>query len=168
MTKNVSEIQTIVHKLAKKINAPSNFLPTFSTPFGDATPNIEVDEVGLYNYVISERGNENERNITSDLDELLYWIFADVTFSMSSEYELKNRIDEKDCRRIMFAKQEELLGILNNEWEEKERKEHQSILKIHPFDDFAGLRATYARAIRTKGISEFEIERLIYEKYPIV
>jgi len=137
MTKTVDEIQELVNKLAEKINAPSHYLPTFSTPKGDATPNIEIDSSGLYNYVISERGSEFERRITSDLNDLLYWIFASVTFSMACDYELKNRVENKDFRRIMFAKQEELLGILDKSWEEKESEEHQAILVNSPFDDLA-------------------------------
>ena len=139
MTKTVTEIQNIVNQLAERINAPKYLLPTFSSPIGDATPNIEVDNLGLYNYVISERGEEYERKMTSDLNDLLYWIFASVTFSMACDYELKNRIDEKDFRRIVFAKQEDLLGVLNKDWKEKERKGHQSILNNNPFDDLAGL-----------------------------
>lgn len=66
----------------------------------------------------------------------------------------------------MFAKQEELLGILHKDWEERERKEHQSILKVNPFDDLAGRRATYCRELRAKGLSESEIDTLVSEKYP--
>jgi hypothetical protein len=166
MTKTVTEIQNIVNQLAERINAPKYLLPTFSSPIGDATPNIEVDNLGLYNYVISERGEEYERKMTSDLNDLLYWIFASVTFSMACDYELKNRIDEKDFRRIMFAKQEDLLGVLNKDWKEKERKGHQSILNNNPFDDLAGLRATYCGELREKGLSESEIQKIAYEKYP--
>ena len=166
MTKTLTEIQNIVNELAEKINAPTYYLPTFSSPKGDATPNIEVDNLGLYNYVISERGNEYERKITSDLNDLLYWIFASVTFSMACDYELKNRIENEDFRRIMFAKQEELLGLLNKDWEETEKKEHKSILINSPFDDLASLRATYCGELRAKGLSEPEIDKKAYEKYP--
>ncbi len=164
--KTLTEIQNIVNELAKKINASTYLLPTFSSPIGDATPNIEIDNSGLYNYVISERGNEYDRKITSDLNDLLYWIFSSVTFSMACDYELKNRIEDKDCRRIIFAKREELLGILSKDWEEKERKKHQSILENSPFDDLAGLRATYCGELRAKGLPESEIDKLAYEKYP--
>ena len=166
MRKTLTEIENIVIKLSEKINAPANLFPTFSTPIGDATPNVEIDSSGLYNYVISERGNEYERNLTSELNDLLYWIFADVTFSMACDYELKNRIAEKDSRRIIFEKQEELLGLLNTEWKEKEKKEHQSILNINPFNDLAGLRATYCGELRKKGLSDSEIDKKAYEKYP--
>lgn len=73
--KTLSEMQNLAKDLARRINAPTNLLPTFSSPIGDATPNIEVDNSGLYHFVISERGTEYERKITSDLNDLMYWIF---------------------------------------------------------------------------------------------
>jgi hypothetical protein len=154
------EIENTVKQLAEKINAPIMSLP------GNGGPYIEIDNLGLFNIVVSERGKEIKRKTTSDLNELLYWVFTYVTFEMACNYELKNRIEEKDCRRIMFAKQEELLGLLNKEWEEKEKKEHQSILNNNPFDDLAGLRATYCGELRAKGLSESEIDKKAYEKYP--
>tara|TARA_R110000850_G_scaffold76313_1_gene165701 strand:- start:312 stop:818 length:507 start_codon:yes stop_codon:yes gene_type:complete len=160
------EIKTIVSQLAESINAPLYLLPTYCNPNGDATPDIEVDNSGVYHYVISERGIEVERRSTSELNDLMYWIFASVTFNMACDYELKNRIEGKDSRRILFAKQEELLGKLNIEWQKRERKEHQSILSKYPFDDLAGLRATYCVELRAKGISESKINKLAYEKYP--
>ena len=164
--KTLSEIQNLAKELASRINAPTSLLPTFSTPIGDATPNVEVDNSGLYHFVISERGIEYERKITSDIDDLMYWIFSGVTFSMACDYELKNRIEDKDSRRILFAKQEELLGLLNKDWEEKEKKEHNSILINNPFDDVAGIRATYIGELRTKGLPESDLKKLAYEKYP--
>ncbi|MCB0373226.1 MAG: immunity 63 family protein [Muricauda sp.] len=166
MVKTIGEIQNVTFDLAKKINAPNHLLPTFSTPRGGATPNIEVDPSGLYYYVISERGQEYERKITSDLNDLLYWIFSSVTFSMACDYELQHRIADKDGRRIIFAKQLDLLGILNKEWQEKEAEEHTSILTDYPFDDLAGLRATYCGELRANGFSEPEIEKIAYKKYP--
>ena len=162
----LSEIKHKADQLAAKINAPAHYLPTFSSPIGDATPNIEVDDFGLYHYVISERGNEYDRKMTSDLNDLLYWIFSSVTFSMAADYELKHRIEEQDFRRILFRRQRELLKSLNEEWEERERKEHEYILSNNPFDDLGGLRATYCRELRAKGLSESEIDKLAYEKFP--
>ena len=162
----LTEIENIVNQLAERINAPTNLLPTYGYSTDFAHPHIEIDNLGLFNYVIIERGQEYNRKITSDLNDLLYWIFTSVTFSMACNYELKNRIEEKDCRRIMFEKQEELLGLLKKDWEEKERKEHQSILLNNPFDDLAGLRATYCEELRVKGLSESEIDKIAYKKYP--
>ena len=163
---SLDDIKNEVDKLANKINASTDLLPTYSYSRDLAYPHIEVDSSGLLYYVIVERGEELERRITNKLDDLLFWIFSSVTFSMASAYELKNRIEDKDCRRIMFDKQEELLGILSENWKQKENAEHQRILKNHPFDDLAGIRANYCGQLRKQGISETEIKKLAYEKYP--
>ncbi len=165
-TYSLDDIKKKVDELAEIINATNDLLPTYGYSKDFAYPHIEIDNFGLLHYVIIERGQELERKTTDQLDDLLYWIFADVTFSMAADYELKNRIEDKDCRRIMFDKQEEFLGKLNENWRLKEKAEHQSILKRHPFDDLAGLRATYCGQLRKLGLTETEIHKLAYAKYP--
>ncbi|HEY1406591.1 MAG TPA: Imm63 family immunity protein [Spirochaetota bacterium] len=163
---SLKDIEIEVNKLAKVIRAPGDELPTYGYSRDFAYPHIEVDDHG-YHYVVIERGQERERKTTQDVDELLYWIFDSVTFSMALKYELRHRIRKKDSRRMHFEKQEELLGKLHPEWEEKAKEEHLSILKEHPFDDLAGVRATYCGKLRKKGLSESEIDRIACEKYPM-
>ena len=159
-------IRKKVNELAKKIDAPANLLPTYRFSSGNTLPLIEIDKQGRLHYVLIERGAEFERRTTENLDELLYWIFSGIATSMAFKYELKNRIEDKDCRRIAFDKQIELLSVLNENWGRKEHEEHLQILESHPFDDLAGLRATYYRELREKGLPEEEIEKLAFEKYP--
>jgi len=163
---SLDDIRKKVDELALKIEAPTNLLPNYGEPDWNAHPYIEVDNLGMMFYIISERGQEYERRVTDKIDDLLYWIFANVTFSMACDYELRNRIEDKDFRRIMFDKQEELLGQLSDTWRQKEYVEHQIILKTHPFDDLASLRATYFGQLRQQGLSETEINKMAYEKYP--
>lgn len=165
-TLSLDDIKKKVDEFAAKINAPTDLLPTYGYSRDFAYPHIEVDNAGRLNYVILERGQELERKTTDNLDDLLYWIFSGVTFSMACDYELKNRIEIKDCRRMVFEKQEELLATLDPIWRQKENDEHRSILKDHPFDDLAGIRATYCVQLRQKGFSESEINKSAYEKYP--
>jgi hypothetical protein len=160
------EVKKRVNELASEINAPEELLPTYGYSKDFAYPHIEIDNRGAYHYVIIERGEELERKSTKILDELLYWIFANITFSMSSDFELKNRIEEKDSRRMMFNKQEVLIGILNPEWEKLEIKRHSEILKSYPFDDLSGIRAKLSRELRNKGLSEIEIIKIVKEEYP--
>jgi len=120
----------------------------------------------LLHYVTVERGEEIDRKTTDNLGTLLYWIFADITFSMACKYELRNRNNAKDCRRIIFEKQEELLGTLSENWLQKEKEEHQIILVNHPFDDLASLRASFCGQLRQQGYSESAIKKLAEEKYP--
>ncbi len=152
--------------MAEIIRVPTNLLPSYGYSNDGAHPHIEVDNFGRLHYVIIERAEELERKTTDKLDDLLYWIFSSVTFSLACDFELKNRIEDKDCRRILFEKQEELLGQLNENWRLKEIAEHQEMLKKHPFDDLAGLRATYCGQLRKQGVAETEINKLAYTKYP--
>jgi hypothetical protein len=165
MRMTLFDIETDVNRLAEIINADTNLLPTYGFSKDYTYPHIEVDRQGMH-FVVVERGEELERVTTNDLDTLLYLVFEGVTNSMSSSFELQNRIEEQDCRRMTFSHQEELLGKLNEAWRLKAIKYHQSILTRYPFDDFAGLRATYCGQLRTKGLSEAEIKKLAYAKYP--
>jgi hypothetical protein len=161
----LSDIKIAVDKLALKIDAPDTILPTYGYPKCDAWPHIKIEDK-KFHYIVIERGQEIRRDCTTELDQLLYWIFADVTFSMAVKYELAHREEAKDCRRIMFAHQEKLLGLLNDKWREEATQNHQNILEEYPYDDLAGLRASYFGTLRREGHNEDEIKRLVYEKYP--
>lgn len=163
---SLSDIQKRVDELAAAINAPLDLLPTYGYSKDFGYPHIEVDENGLLHYVVMERGQELDRKTTGDLNTLLYWIFSGVSFSMASAYELKHKVENKDPRRILFQKQEELLGVLNEEWRQKEHEAHKKILEQYPFDDLASVRATYCAQLRQQGFAEKEIQKLAYEKYP--
>ncbi len=167
MTKNsLEDIKIAVDALAEKIDAPTNLLPTYGRMEFEAHPFIEIDNLGFMYYVISERGKEYERKATDIIECLLYWVFSGVTSNMSFDYANKNRIENQDCRRIAFAKQVELLGVLNDSWRLREIEEHNKILLENPFDDLASIRARYCGELRKKGYSEIEINRLAYNKYP--
>lgn len=162
------KIKNQVDKIADLILAPTNYLPTYGYSRDMAYPHIEIDRLGKLHYVVIERGQENVRLTTTNLDELLYWIFDGITFSMACEYELNNRSDENhDSRRIMFAKQEELLGIINQLWKDKNQMEHQRILEDYPFDDLASIRAKYCKRMREQVISDNEAWRLACDKFPL-
>jgi len=115
---------------------------TFDHPVGDATPYIEKVD-GQFHYVISERGQEYKRVASADPYEILRLLFDDVTFTMASQFEVNNRAAYQDCRRILFAKQVELLGTLDPAWAQSQQKEQQRILKENPFDDRSMLRGSF-------------------------
>ena len=80
---NINDIQNLVINVTKKL--PNNIdLSSFVT-FGNqedlAKPNIEVDGLLNFHFIIVERGNELERRITKNLDDLLYWIFESPNLS---------------------------------------------------------------------------------------
>lgn len=94
-------VESVVQNLAKKIDSPPYFLPTYGRSEQSGRPHVEI--VGqTYHYVVAERGKEFRRETTTEIGELLYWIFKSVTFSMACDYELTHRIKGQDSRRLLF------------------------------------------------------------------
>lgn len=118
-------------RLAERLDGACRYLPTFGQSRQDGTPHIEVGDA--YFFVTCERGSEFERRRTTDIDELLFWVFSTVTFSMSSDWEVRNRLAGEDSRRQLFAKQIQLLANLSADWAEREDAEHGRILAEYPF-----------------------------------
>lgn len=131
---NISELQKEVDVLMLKIGAPPYSFHLCSSPTDDGKPYISFDN-GHYNYIISERGYEFSRKVTDSVDELLYWIIYDFVHSISVEYELENRIPNRDGRRIYFYKIVELMNIIKLEWGVKAQEDIDKILQNSPFDD---------------------------------
>ncbi|MEN3748509.1 Imm63 family immunity protein [Sphingomonas sp. HF-S3] len=127
------EIRARVRVLVDQVGAPPGDPVSYGGSRQDGTPHIEAGS--RYHFVVCERGNEFERRTTDDLDDLLYWIFDGVTFSMASNFEVKHRRTGEDTRRQLFAKQIEYLERLSPEWAARQEAEHAEILSRHPFVD---------------------------------
>lgn len=119
---DLARIQTEVERLAPIIDAPARELPTYGYSQDFAYPHLEVWNGALW-WVVVERGKELERRSTTDLNELLYWVFEGVTFSMASDWELRNRVEDQDFRILLFTKQFELLAMLDPRWPDRRKKE---------------------------------------------
>jgi hypothetical protein len=132
--KTLAEIEAEVARLSERIAAPGNAYPTFGYSADFARPHIEIGG-GQYHYVAVERGTEVFRKSTSDLDELLYWIFDGVTFSMACAYELEHRIPGQDFRRLMFSKRVELLTSIDPDMGRRGKEQIAETLRNAPFND---------------------------------
>lgn len=98
------------------------------------SPHVEIVD-GHYDVVTTERGLELERKSFLTKDDLLYDLIALVTFWDGVEFEFRNRIANKDCRRIIFAKQLELLGLIDPDWAVRRAREIEETLRENPYDD---------------------------------
>jgi len=132
--KSLAAIKTEVHSLAQLVNASSNDLPTFGHTRDGARPHIETADGG-YHYVVVERGQELERRTTQDYSELLFWIFHDVTFQLAVDYELEHRVEDQDCRRIIFPRQVELMARLGPDFARRSSEHITGTLAQSPYDD---------------------------------
>ncbi|HWA25750.1 MAG TPA: Imm63 family immunity protein [Lacunisphaera sp.] len=130
----LAEIEEEVRQLARKIDAPEGSLPTFGRSADFARPHIEIRD-DRYHFVIEERGEELKRESTNDFRELLYWIFAEVTFDMATGYEAEHRRPRVDFRRLMFETQIGLLKRLDPSWAQRRQTDIDRILVQHPFRD---------------------------------
>jgi Immunity protein 63 len=167
MKPTLADIKKLVEFYAKKINASESSLPTYGN-WKDGHPNVEVDDNGQLYYEVYERGQQVRNDFAGDEEGLFYKIFSGITFSMALEYELKNRVPGQDNRRIMFAKQEDLLGQLDERWKEQAHKERLTLLKRHPFDDNAIIRIDYLVKLKQQGMTHKEASSKANEKYPPV
>lgn len=130
---SLSSIERQIRNLSDVLGAPARNLPTFGESRHDGTPHIEVGK--SYDFVVCEGGSEFERRSTTDLDELLYWVFATITFSMACDFEVRHRRAGEDFRRQLFSKQVALLAALSPDWGAREEAEHARILEQNPFVD---------------------------------
>jgi hypothetical protein len=130
---NFNSIQNRVNQMGLMINAPEQYLQLHNRAIGDGTPYVMVDD--QYNYITSERGVLISKEETLDLEELLYWIFEDVTSIMAGKYELNNRQQDADTRRLRFQEQIRLMDVLNNNWGEKTKNRLDKILANNPYED---------------------------------
>jgi hypothetical protein len=123
VTITLRDVQAAVGDMAAKLDGVSrNDLVAFS-PQDAACPFIEV-RGGILHWVVAERGQELHRRTTGNLNELLYWVALDTTFSMALRWELGQRgrfPAGRDTRIGWLAKQIELLRRLNTEWAEQFR-----------------------------------------------
>jgi len=165
--RSLSEIKTEVDRQAALIGAAEHrALPTYGHTQDGARPHIEVDSRG-YHLVVVERGQEQERFTTRDLDELLFRIFKSVTHELAFAYELAYRVETQDCRRLAFCRQVELLSQLSPRWAECEAQAHEHILRKNPFDDMSGIRARVTKELRDAGHSPQTAWQIACERYPL-
>jgi hypothetical protein len=126
------ELQNQVEELAKKIDAPAKFFPTFGMSRNDGTPNIEISGATYY-YEAYDRDAVCIRRRTTRLPKLLYWIFEGITHHMGFAYESAHLDPRIPRRKLAFQHQLELLGALQYQWRELREKEIAEILDKHPY-----------------------------------
>ena len=130
----LTHLRNEVSRLARLIDVPARLLPTYDVSEGNGLPHIEIDGE-TYHYVHEERGQEFDRFSTTSLDDLLYRVFRDVAWSMSSTLARPHQKPGHDFRREMFKQQLALLDRLNPDWAARCAAEHREVLVNHPFVD---------------------------------
>jgi len=121
-----------VERLAAKIDAPEKYFPGFGNEKYDSVCFVEIHGP-TYHFLSKERGQERTHDITFDLDDLLYWIFRDITGAMGFDHVRLNPNKEKDSRKGEDEQQLILLERLNPSWKQRREREIAEILKRAPY-----------------------------------
>lgn len=85
-------------------------------------------------FTAHERGRPTFLDETHDLRELLYWICRSVVRGLADEAARRSS-RRKDQRRARFAREAELLDVVDPAWGARRRAEHAEILARYPFRD---------------------------------
>lgn len=131
---NFNEIQEKIYEYGSIINAPKDILKIYPSPQPNGVPYIQINN-NEYLYIVEERGMELERRRTANIDVLLYWIMSDVIFFLATQYELENRIENFDNRRLIFKKEVELFKVLKKDWANITEVRINKILEESPYND---------------------------------
>lgn len=84
---------------------------------------------------MEERDVELEYRRIGNIDILLYWIMPDIVFFLENKYELENRLENFDNRRLIFKKEIELFKVLKKDWENVAELHINKILEESPYND---------------------------------
>jgi Immunity protein 63 len=114
--RSLAKIHADTLRLVLGLGGRERHLPTFGYSTQEGFPHVEVSS-DQYHYVTAERGQEFSRQSTTNYQELLYWIFSDVTQKMAFAPDADlGQPGQVEYWRIAYRKQIELIGRINSDF----------------------------------------------------
>lgn len=130
----LDELQSQYNVLCQRIDPVDGAYSFLTEARHNGAPHVEFEN-GLYQHIVTERGLELQRESFTDKNDLLYRLVSDMAFWMAVAYEVKNRVEGQDARRIMFAKWVELMERVGPEWADRTRDHISETLRNNPYLD---------------------------------
>ena len=134
----IEEIRTKVVEIGTQIglDETSSYYPAFSEPDKIFNEGASVYVTSTqYHYIIMERGNVVKHYKSEKIEDILYPLFENITFTLAVKYELKHRNTDEDWRKLMWQKQLALLEAIEIGFADIRRNEIAEILRISPYKD---------------------------------
>ncbi len=94
-----------------------------------------ADSRGFYCTGVGDRGRSIPEKKFRSLEDTLFDIYWYITFLVSTDYAVRNKIPGQDWRRPMFSKRLELLKTLGDPYYLRGMKEIEVILANSPYRD---------------------------------
>ncbi|MBA8833456.1 MULTISPECIES: Imm63 family immunity protein [Rhizobium] len=105
-----AEIENRFLEVAHKIGVPAGKTIVQFQGDGMATPYVDLKDSDEIYYVVEERGVELEGVKCSSIDDVLYFLFSDITHDMASSHAATHGKPGTEFRRLMFQEQLRLFG----------------------------------------------------------
>lgn len=109
--------------------------PLFFSRQDDGMAHLEFHGDGSVSSVVTERGATIASTRFEDEEDLLYHLVRGSIWMMACEYEKAHRVEGRDLRRVLFARDLELMNRVSPEWGERRRAEIEDLLRRYPYRD---------------------------------
>lgn len=135
MIRSRDEIFARYRELLVRTGEPVDDDPLFFSRRDDGSPHLEFHEDGTVSSVVTERGATIASTRFDDEEELLYHLVRGAIWMMAYEYEKSHRVEGQDLRRVLFARDLELMRRVSPAWGERRRAEIEDMLRRNPYRD---------------------------------
>lgn len=130
----IDELQNEYNELLQRAMPYAGIYRFETSRTDDGSPHVEIED-GRFDLVTTERGLELARTSFESKEDLLYSLISLVTFWEGVDDEFRNRDESRDCRRMIFAKQLELLRSIDPAWAARRVGEIEITLRENPYND---------------------------------
>lgn len=134
MNHPIDELQHEYNELLQRARPHAGIYRFQTVRSDDGSPHVEIND-GRFELVTTERGLELARTSFDSKEDLLFSLISLVTFWDGVAFEFRNRDENRDCRRMIFAKQLELLGSIDPAWAARRAGEIEKTLRENPYND---------------------------------
>lgn len=134
MYRELKELQDRYTSLCRMIFDSAGDFSFQQVAENDGSPHVEFDGTAFH-MVTTERGLELSRQTTRDEDDILFWMVRDASFWAAVRYELENRVNAQDSRRIIFKEWRRLVAKCGGKFAERLDAEIDTILNENPYTD---------------------------------
>lgn len=124
----LKKAKQLINKYCDVLKVPLSERPAFEH-LDEKSDRVEIDYIdGEYWYVSNDKVDRFNNSSTTDVEELLYWIFSDITFTLAEKMCSEKKYDVESTYSLEVAdKQLELMQKLDKKMY-KLLKEHHTRL----------------------------------------
>lgn len=133
MIRSRDELSARYEALLARTGEPVDLHPLFFQRQDDGSAHLEFHEDGTVSSVVTERGATIASTRFDDEEELLYHLVRGAIWMMAYEYEKSHRVEGQDLRRVLFARDLELMQRVSPAWGGRRRAEIEDMLRRYPY-----------------------------------